>query len=205
VKLEQAVARLTDTITLQTQHSKQVDQRLANLQTFMSQPRPAPGAGFAGPSSYNRGYVPASNHMQPGSSNDCFYCRGSDGHRIPDCQDALKHLDLGWIKKIDGQLRLTDGSRIPRDGNKSMKEVVEALNKPRPGIIPMSKIQDKASLYQDANMASYSQGQSAEDVSVRTLLEAVQKLGSDRVLKLLTTQGQVLDDVDDDEWNQNFD
>ena len=205
VKLEQAVARLTDTITLQTQHSKQVDQRLANLQTFMSQPRPAPGAGFAGPSSYNRGYVPASNHVQPGSSNDCFYCRGSDGHRIPDCQDALKHLDLGWIKKIDGQLRLTDGSRIPRDGNKSMKEVVEALNKPRPGIIPMSKIQDKASLYQDANMASYSQGQSAEDVSVRTLLEAVQKLGSDRVLKLLTTQGQVLDDVDDDEWNQNFD
>jgi hypothetical protein len=86
-----------------------------------------------------------------------------------------------------------------------MKEVVEALNKPRPRIIPMSKIQDKASLYQDANMASYSQGQSAEDVSVRTLLEAVQKLGSDRVLKLLTTQGQVLDDVDDDEWNQNFD
>ena len=205
VKLEQAVARLTDTIHIQAQHSKQVDQRLASLQTFMSQPRPVQGTGFAGQSSYNRGYAPATNHVQPGFSNDCFYCRGNDGHRIPDCADALKHLDLGWIKKIDGQLRLKDGSKIPREGNKSMKEVVETLNKSQPGIIPMSKIQDKSSLYQEAAMASYMQGQSTEDPDMRTLVEAVQKLGTDRVLKLLTTQRPILDDVEEGEWSQNFD
>ena len=64
-------------------------------------------------------------------------------------EHALKHLDLGWIKKIDNQLRLPDGTRILWEGNKTMLEVVEAMNKNRPGIIPMSKIQDKTMLYQE--------------------------------------------------------
>lgn len=140
VKLEEAVACLTDMINLQTQHNKQVDQRLASLQTFLSQPKQQPPSGYGGQSSYNRGYTPAPEN---GPSSDCFYCRGSDGHRIQKCLDALKHLDIGWIKRIDGQLRLPDGLQIPRDGNKSMKEVVESLNKSRPGVIPTSKIQDK--------------------------------------------------------------
>jgi len=204
VKLEEAVARLTDSINLQSQYNKQVDQRLANLQISLTQPRPAPVSGFAG-AGYNRGYPQASNHVHTGPSSDCFYCRGNDGHRIPDCADVHKHLDLGWIKKFDNQLRLPDGNRIPRDGNKSMKEVVEALNKARPGIVPMSKIQDKSALYQEANMSSYvqAQGNSADDLTMRSLYEAVQKLGSDRVLKLLNAQGQV--EEEEDEWNQNFD
>jgi len=205
VKLEEAVARLTDSINLQSQYNKQVDQRLANLQISLAQPRQAPSQGFAGPS-YNRGYPQASNHVHSGAPSDCFYCRGNDGHRIPDCPDVHKHLDMNWIKKFDNRLRLPDGNRIPRDGNKSMKEVVEALNKPRPGIIPMTKIQDKSNLYQEANMASYAQtqGNSADDLAMRTLLDAVQKLGSDRVLKLLSIQGRS-EEEEEDEWNQNFD
>jgi hypothetical protein len=202
VKLEEAVARLTDTINLQTQHNKQVDQRLASLQTFLSQPRQQQGPSYGGQSGYNRGFVSGNSN---GPTSDCFYCRGNDGHRIPECVDALRHLDLGWIKKIDGQLRLPDGMKIPRDGNKSMKEVVESLNKTRPGLIPMSKIQDKSNLYQEANIASYSQTQSqhSEEANMRTLLELVQNMGQDRVLKLLSAQGQLADN--DEEWNQNFD
>jgi hypothetical protein len=86
-----------------------------------------------------------------------------------------------------------------------MKEVVESLNKTRPGLIPMSKIQDKSNLYQEANIASYSQTQSqhSEEANMRTLLELVQNMGQDRVLKLLSAQGQLADN--DEEWNQNFD
>ena len=39
VKLEKAVARLADSINLQSQYIKQVDQKLLNLQSFMNQPR----------------------------------------------------------------------------------------------------------------------------------------------------------------------
>jgi len=46
VKLEEAVARLTDTITLQTQYNKQMDQKLASLQSFMSQSRSMQNQGF---------------------------------------------------------------------------------------------------------------------------------------------------------------
>ena len=206
VKLEEAVARLADSVNLQTQYNKQVDQKLTNLQSSLTQSRPTTyGAGYGGTSGYNRGYAPASNHVHSGTPSDCFYCRGNDGHRIPDCPDVHTHLDMGWIKRFDNQLRLPDGAKIPRDGNKSMKEVVEALNKLRPGIIPMSKIQDKSSLYQETNMTSYTQtqGGSTEDLAMRTLLEAVRKIGSDRVLELLNAQGQPTEE--EDEWNQNFD
>lgn len=204
VKLEAAVARLEDSVDLQTKFSKSVDQKLANLQLSL-QPRPAYGTGYGGQTGYNRGYTPASTNVHAGTSTDCFYCRGNDGHRIPECPDVRTHMDMGWIKKVENHLKLSDGSRIPRDGNKSMKEVVEALNKLRPGIVPMSKIQDKASLYQDVNMASYVQTQtnSEEDPAMRTLLEAVRRMGTDRVLELLNVQAQPV--VEEDEWDQNFD
>ena len=47
VKLEEAVARLSDSIKAQTHYNQQVDQRLANMQTFLSQPRlPAAQPGY---------------------------------------------------------------------------------------------------------------------------------------------------------------
>ena len=39
VKLEEAVARLSDSIDVQVKYNKQVDQRLANMQTYLTQPR----------------------------------------------------------------------------------------------------------------------------------------------------------------------
>ena len=204
VKLEQAVARLTDSINLQTQYNKQVDQKLSSLQSFMNQPRQTPQGGYVAQTGYGRGLVPSSSHVQTRPADECYYCKGT--HRIGDCELAHQHLDLGWIKKVDNRLTLPDGSRIPRDGNKCMREVVEAITKSRPGIIPMSKIQDKPSLYQEGhNMASFTQaqGHSSQDANTRALLEMIQRVGADQVQKLLSqTQGLV---EEEDEWEQNFD
>ena len=87
---------------------------------------------------------------------------------------------------------------------KTMKEVVEALNKVQPGLIPVSKIQDKASLFQDSSkMASFAQSEQTEDDGVRTLLELLQKVGVDRIQKLIDEKEQSI--VEEDEWDQNFD
>lgn len=204
VKLEEAVARLTDTINMQSQYNRQVDQKLANLQSFMSQPKPASAGGFMAQNGYGRGLAPSSNQIYAGRPSDCFYCRGD--HRIPDCTDVLRHLDMGWIKRIEGKLRLPNGETIPRDGNKTMKEVVEALNKLKPGLIQMAKLQEKASFPQEtAGINSFVQTheQSADDLNMRALLEVVQKLGTDKVLKLLNSQLPGVEE--EDEWNQNFD
>ena len=202
IKLEEAVARLTDSITLQSQYNKQVDQKLSSLQSFMNQPRQYNNSGgYAAQPGYNRGLVQASGPLYQPQHSDCFYCRGP--HRILECEQALKHLDMGWIKKIDNQLRLPDGTKIPREGNKTMMEVIESMNKTRPGIIPMSKIQDKSGFYQE-NASSFTQAQTQtpEDTNLRALLELIQRVGPDQVQRVLDHQNQF---KDDDEWNQNFD
>jgi hypothetical protein len=186
VKLEEVVARLEDSINVQIQHNKRVDQSLNSMQNFMSQPKiPAAQSG------YSRGLTPAPVH-----TIICFYCKGQ--HRIAECADALLHMDLNWIKRIDGYLRLPDGQHIPRDGSKSMKEIIEALNKGKPGIIPMSKIQDKASLYQEsAKLSSFVQQEEEEDM--RALTELIQRIGFDRMQQMWGAPEQVT------RQEQNFD
>ena len=198
VKLEEAVARLTDSINLQSQYNKQIEQRMAGFQLVLNQPRQVPqqnnhGTLMAAQPGFNRGLVPQSNHVHAGQPNgNCYYC-GEFGHRIPNCQEVFKHLDLGWIVKIEGQIRLPDGSKVPFEVGKTMKQVIEALfAKAKPGLIPMSKIQDKTSLYQgNASVSTYVQAQPSQqpDDEVRVMLELVQKFGGmDRVQKVLSSQ-----------------
>jgi hypothetical protein len=85
-----------------------------------------------------------------------------------------------------------------------MKELIESMN--RPGVIPVSKIQDKSTLYQGGARATYVQSQSegnSEEEAIRALTGLVHMLGADKVQSLLgnTTKGA----VEEDEWNQNFD
>ena len=57
-----------------------------------------------------------------------------------------------------------------------MKDVVEELNK-TPGIIPVSKISDKASLFQDTvPKSSYLQAPTTESEDLRTLTELLNKV-----------------------------
>jgi hypothetical protein len=147
-KLEEAVAKLTDLIDLQARQNKQMEQRLMQMQNLMSQARQQPPLQL-----YSQGQAPTQNHLAPTYTNDgnCFYC--CRPHRVAQCEDVFMHLDMGWIKKIDRMLRFPDGGRIQRDptGVKCMKEVVEAMQK---GIIPTSKIQDKAALFQANKMVA---------------------------------------------------
>ena len=199
VKLEEAVAQLKDTINLQVQHNKQVDQRLASMQSFMAQPKPQ----VAQPG-YNRGLGPGQNPMTPNPTIRCFYCQGP--HRIAECEHALKHLDMGWIVRINGNLRLPGGQYLPRDGVKTMKEIIEELMKPKPGIIPMSKIQDKSALYQETGaVGSYVQSQSSEDTNLQALTELLQKVSIERIQALIATTTEEETVEEENEWNENFD
>jgi hypothetical protein len=204
MKLEQAVAKLTDTINLQVQHSKQVDQRLANMQSYMNQPRSVPSAMNVQPQN-NRGSAPPQTHVNPTYSLSCFYCGGP--HRIADCDSARAHLDLKWVKQFDRYLRLPDGAQIPRMQNKTMKEVVEELNK-TPGIIPVAKIQDKSNLYQDTGpVASYTQLQNPETDDLRTLAELIQKVGLEQLQQLVANQlNPSMEELEAEEesFTQNF-
>jgi len=183
IKLEEVVAKLADSVNLQTQYNKHVDQQLSSLQSFLK----------------STGPVTVPTWQGNNNPNICFYCRGDDPHRILDCQHVNTHLDLGWIKKEQGQIRLPNNQRIPRDGNKTMKEVIEAINK-RPGIIPMSKIPDKSAFFQDAQ--SYAQKQSSEEDSMSNLLELIQKVGPGKVRQLLQANEYTV--AAETDWEQNF-
>lgn len=208
MKLEEAVARLTDSINLQAKYNQQVDQKLAGLQSFMNQPRVQQssnnfGSMNQGSAPYSRGLPPVQNPVQ-GQTSGCFYCAGA--HRIPDCEAVVLHLDLGWLKKVNGYLRLPDGSKLPRDPGKTTREVIEQLNKAKPGLIHMHQIPDKTSLYQASqNMSSFMQNDlrsNSGDAEMQHLLELVQKVGMDQAKKALAISVQ--EKEEEDEWRQNF-
>jgi hypothetical protein len=188
-KLEEAVARLTDSINLQVQHSKAVDQRLHTLQNFMNQPRQT----FA---EQKPSLKPYGQRDNMDGSMGCFYCGGQ--HRIGECDQVVLHLETGLLKRVDGRLRLADGSRLPRETGKTTRELVEATNTGRPGLIPMSKIQDTTGLYQRS--ANYTQFR-VED-SDKAVHELIQRVGIERARQCLQVQEEYIAEAE--EWEQNF-
>jgi len=192
-KLEEAVAKLTDSIHLQTQHSKSVDQQLSKMQGFLNQPRT--NFGEQRPSMKPFG----ARDGNPGQM-DCFYCFGP--HRMNECDQVKLHMDLGLVVKHEGRLKLSDGSRLPRENGKSTRDLVEALRTAKPGIIPMAKIQDKSSLYQRAPNAHYVQSQIEEDHE-SAMQELILKLGTDKARQCLQAREEF--NAEAAEWEQNFD
>ena len=136
-KLEETVASLKDTIKLQQANYQMIDQKLGALVQASTRNQQSGNYGMR-PGNFAQG---SSTGMDP----RCYYCCET-GHRISDCVHVFAHMNKGWIKKVLGQIKLPDGQNVPRDGTKSMREVVEELNKMIPGIIPTSRI--KESLYQ---------------------------------------------------------
>jgi len=202
VKLEEAVARLTDSINLQVQYNKQMDMRMTNLQSVMSQNRANSNQsyGMSSQSTMNKPQVPAPSTGYAGLR--CFYCDTS-GHRVIDCPHVLRHLELGWIKKVDGYMKLPDGGKIPREPSRTTREIIDGLNKQKPGII---KLPEKANLYSNtSNVVSLLQAQSGgneKEEDVRLVLEFVQQIGYDKAKDLLADQIQAIEEA---EWEQNFD
>lgn len=206
VKLEEVVAKLTDSINLQTQYNKQVEQKLTSLQSFMTQPK-SQGNGSYGGNTQSAGYG-GSTLLNNQGPPKCYYCGGP--HKIPDCEHVHRHLDLGWIKRIDGVIKSADGLRLPRDINKTTKEIVEANNKPKPGLIHMSRIPDRQALYsKNSNLSSFMQNNAemeTETPEMQHIMKLVQRLGVDEVQKVLTSQVQAQEEAEEAlDWEQNFD
>jgi hypothetical protein len=206
VKLEEAMARLTDTVNIQVQHNKQVDQRLASLQNYMVTSRTqAPPPQTGPPQVQQQGYNRSAPNQagQPPQNQNCYYCDGP--HRIAECTDALRHMDLKWVVRVDGRLRYPDGRRIQKEYGKTMKETVELENKPVPGIVPTSKIKDATSLYQGmSSVASYVHTQLGPGDQARILTDLIEKIGVDQVQQYLGDQDQIFLEEDDGSV-QNFD
>jgi len=203
VKLEEAVARLTDSINLQTQYNRQMEQKVSSLQSVMSQSRSAQNQGYGvnNQSTFNRGSMPVSNTGYSGLPGRCFYCEQS-GHRMPECSHVERHIELGWLKRVDGYLKLANGDKLPKDPSKPTKEVIEGLNKPTPGII---KLPPKTNLYSNSSDAisllqTQAAGEGQED-DVQFVLELVQRMGLDKAKNLMAAQMQA---IEAEEWEQNF-
>jgi len=191
-KLEEAVAKLTDSINVQAKHSKSVDQQLHTMQGFMNHPKPVYGENRTGVKTYGTSDNTSYNM-------DCFYCLGP--HRMGDCDQVKLHLDQGLLVKIEGRLRLASGARLPREPGKSTKELVEATRAGKPGLIPTNKIADKANLYQRASTSCYAQTHIEED-SEGLIQELILKLGTDKVRQCLQAREEY--DAEAEEWEQNF-
>ena len=117
-------------------------------------------------------------------------------------------MDLGWIKRFDTYLKMPDGSSIPCDGYKTLKESVELMQKK--GIIPMSKI-DKA-LYQGQpnSVSNFVQAGNAETdfEALKMLNEVLQRVGVDTVKRALVSESFMESQSmggTEDEPEQNFD
>ena len=192
-KFEEAIAHLTDSIKVQMQHSKTVDQRLSMLQNFMQQPKQGYAEAHLGPRTYG-------SQTNNSSSMNCFYCDGP--HRIGDCEEVRIHLDLGLLKKVEGRLRLADGSRLPREPGKTAKELVEAVRS-RPGLVMVSKIQDKASLSMKPKQVSNYMHLQNPDRDEEVMQDLIHKLGTDRVRQCLQAREEYIAEAE--EWEQNFD
>jgi hypothetical protein len=99
-----------------------------------------------------------------------------------------------------------------RDPTRPLKEMVEAQNAAKPGIIPINKIGDKSSLFHNVPRLSnfvHNQLPIDEQENLKNVLELVQRIGLSQAQRLLTAPDASMplqnfeEDVED--WDQNFD
>ena len=212
VKMEEAISKMNDTMSLYEQHTKLMDQRLATLQNLVSQ-RQAGSVSYSNPNqgatSYrNNGAQPTYGNTYNRDKDQCFYC-GEIGHRIPECVHVIRHMDLGWIKRIDNNLRFASGAKIQREPGKQMKDMVEEANKNPKGILYANKTPGLASFLQDRagaveGLTKVQHIVEDESEALNLVAEITRKYGPETVYKAMTTS--LLSDVVPEEGcNQNFD
>jgi hypothetical protein len=212
VKVEESISKMNDTMSLYQQHTKLMEQRLNTLQNMVSQ-KPQGPVIYSNP---NQGAAAFRSNSAPqaygGTYNrekeQCFYC-GEVGHRIPDCVHVLRHLDLGWIKRVDNHLRFANGARIPRDPVRTMKDLVEEASKQPKGILYASKTPGLASFLQDRagaieGLTKVQHVVDDESEALNLVAEITRKFGPEAVHKAMTSS-LLSDIVPEEDSSQNFD
>ena len=202
VMLEEAVARLTESMKMQAQFNQSLEQRMEGLLQVINEGGNTQNQGFGlnNQAALEETMVQVSNTGNLSSPGQCFYC-DKKGHRSSDCKDALRHLMLGWIKEINGHLRLPDGSKLPRDSSKSKKEIIDEMYGQQPGAIERNVPSSNSGWSDMISLMHIRAGTEEKDECLRSILELVQSLGTERATALLLTEVQALDD---EEWRWNF-
>lgn len=220
VKIEEDLARMQDTLKISDQRSvnferqmQQQSQRMEQLLNAVNKARSPqlPGQGYAtGPMastgySRNNAYNSAGGYgNRTAQSDNCFYCKET-GHRISECPWAHQHMDLNWVKRVGDKLRLIDGNPLPYDGVKSSRELVEAISKPKPGLIPSNKVLLQ-SVTQDDEFEQFTQ--TGVDSRVTHMIDHMTQLyGRETIEGLLNTvspRGPLDGLVEDVERTPNF-
>lgn len=186
VKLEESIARLNDAVNVQIKQSRSQESRLENLHTMLHDLQHARSSGQS-----SNNYQRRDNYnMRPAQhSATCHYCKLL-GHFQGDCVDLIRHIDLKWvIRNMNGSgVRLPGGAPIPYDPTKSLKEIVEGLhaNKPAPGVIPMSRIDQK--YFTVATQEAQEEG-SMESQDQHFIQELLSRYGPDVLQREINAQG----------------
>jgi len=158
------------------------------------------GFGLDNQAALEETMIQVSNTGNLSSSGQCFYC-DKKGHRSPDCKDVLRHLILGWIKEINGHLRLPDGSKLPKDSSKSKKEVIDEMYRQEPGATEQN-VTSLDSGWSDMTSLMQTHAETEEkDGCLRSIMELVHSLGIKEATALLSAEAQALDD---EELMHNF-
>lgn len=186
VKIEEGMAKLMDAINLQIKQGRSQEMRLDTLANMVAAVKSAQASGSNSASAPYPRANPASfgNHTHthaPGNTAKCYYC-GQEGHRMSSCVDVIRHTDLRWIKRdANGTgVRLPNGLNIPFNGNKTMKEVVESLNAAKPGVIPMSKVDQKMMM-----VAAQEETEDIEQDAIRLFNTFMARCGANNTHRLL--------------------
>lgn len=123
VKLAEKIARLMDTVSLQVQKTDLIERELKNLQSSFNSSEPSAHCEFDMIGVETKSSFAQRQYQ---TAQDCYYC-GNSGHRISECSELHRHVDLGWVVVINDEFRLPNSMRIPRNSTKTMKEMVESL------------------------------------------------------------------------------
>jgi hypothetical protein len=144
------------------------------------------------------------NNANNNSGNSgCFYC-GKTTCRIATCEEAARHLNAGWIKRVDNKLRLADGSPLPFDMRKATSLLVEDLHR-KPGIIPMAKINIQSQSF-DGESSQLS-GNYSDPATARLITGFAQMIGKEnfaRIMERISSDNPLEGIEEDDERLQNF-
>lgn len=204
VKIEEGLAQMKDTAKLRDQQmraleeanqkqSRKTDDSIVNLtnlvnrtvQMLQNQQSLAQKATPQGTSGFQRpgGYDQTDRSPQPVY---CYYC-GHKGHIVKDCVIVIQHLDLKWvIRDSNNLIRWPTGAAIISTNGIARAELVENKNKPKPGIMPMSQIEQKyfGTVSQNVQVAE------ADSNMYKLFQDYVEQCGVGQMQKLLGTDDQ---------------